>query len=218
MRVVARVMRVHGVRGANDLLVPAVPARDVDPDGDRLVRLVGDDDALTGLLDAGRCSRAGCPVRSCAAALCFARAAARSARRAVAFLRRAQQARGMALLRRQHSVRAGFASFGASTRFGFAHRGAGVSTRSSALASDDDGLVPATPRRISFLLSHCQSNLKSLSHALARPSAPVAISCFARRSPDVLSNSPVACWKRRPSRSRRAVSTCSRRSRSRHVT
>src|SRR5947209_14010133 len=43
-------MHVQGRRGADDLLVPAVPAGAVDPNGDRLVRLVRDDDALTGLL------------------------------------------------------------------------------------------------------------------------------------------------------------------------
>src|SRR5580700_3563150 len=60
-------MCMHGARAAHDLLVTAVPARDVDADGDRLGSLVGDDDALAhpaGALDgsvhgrerlAGRC-------------------------------------------------------------------------------------------------------------------------------------------------------------------
>src|SRR2546423_12171909 len=43
--VVARVVRVQRRRRAHDLLVAAVPAGDLDADGDRLVGLVGDDPA-----------------------------------------------------------------------------------------------------------------------------------------------------------------------------
>ena len=51
--VVALVVRVQRARGAHDLLVAAVAPGDVDPHGDRLVGLVGDDDALARLLLAG---------------------------------------------------------------------------------------------------------------------------------------------------------------------
>src|SRR5271166_836176 len=44
--VVVLVVGVHGARAADDLLVAAVAAGHVDPDRDRLLRLVGDDHAL----------------------------------------------------------------------------------------------------------------------------------------------------------------------------
>src|SRR4030088_1776126 len=44
MRVVVLVVRRQGARAAHDLLVAAVAAGDVDPDGDRLLGLVGDHD------------------------------------------------------------------------------------------------------------------------------------------------------------------------------
>src|SRR6185312_2399782 len=44
--VVVLVVRVHRARAADDLLVAAVAPRDVDPHRDRLLGLVGDDDAL----------------------------------------------------------------------------------------------------------------------------------------------------------------------------
>ena len=47
------VVGVQRARGAHDLLVAAVAPGDVDPHGDRLVGLVGDDDALADLLGAG---------------------------------------------------------------------------------------------------------------------------------------------------------------------
>src|SRR5919204_4478485 len=53
VRVVALVVGVQRARGAHDLLVATVAARHVDPHGDRLVRLVGDDHALARLLPAG---------------------------------------------------------------------------------------------------------------------------------------------------------------------
>src|SRR4051794_437372 len=51
VRVIALVVGVQGVRGAHDLVVAAVAASHVDAHGDRLVGLVGDDYALTDLLD-----------------------------------------------------------------------------------------------------------------------------------------------------------------------
>src|SRR5947209_5283260 len=45
-------MRVQRARGPDDLLVAAVAPGHVDPHGDRLVGLVGDDHALAGLLAA----------------------------------------------------------------------------------------------------------------------------------------------------------------------
>ena len=53
MRIVALIVSVERGGGTNDLVVLAVRALNVNPDGDRLVCLVGDDDALTLLLDPG---------------------------------------------------------------------------------------------------------------------------------------------------------------------
>ena len=83
--------------GADDLLVDAVPARDVDAHGDRLVGLVGDHDALADLRAAGpvlgglgRAGRAGLDAGGLAARLRFA---LRQRRRAAAFLRARRRAR-----------------------------------------------------------------------------------------------------------------------------
>src|SRR5262245_46273841 len=50
---VALVVRVQPARAADDLLVGPVPAGDFDPHRDRLVALVGDDDALAHLRRVG---------------------------------------------------------------------------------------------------------------------------------------------------------------------
>src|SRR3981081_3100417 len=44
------VVGMEGVRGPHDLLVPAMPAGDIDPHSDRLVGAVGHHDALARLL------------------------------------------------------------------------------------------------------------------------------------------------------------------------
>src|SRR5262245_1703055 len=46
---VALIVGVQRPRAADDLLVGRVPADDVDPDGDRFLPLVGDDDPLADL-------------------------------------------------------------------------------------------------------------------------------------------------------------------------
>src|SRR6185295_14307003 len=46
---VALIVCVQGPRAADDLLVGRVTAHDVDPDGDRFLALVGDDDPLADL-------------------------------------------------------------------------------------------------------------------------------------------------------------------------
>src|SRR5579884_3278052 len=53
VRVVGLVVSVQRARRAHDLLVAAVAAGHVDPHRDRLVGLIGDDDALAGLLTTG---------------------------------------------------------------------------------------------------------------------------------------------------------------------
>src|SRR2546421_3228376 len=54
MGVVAFVVGVQGPGGTNDLLVAAVAPGGVDPDRDRLVGPIGNDDSLAHLLDAGQ--------------------------------------------------------------------------------------------------------------------------------------------------------------------
>src|SRR5437763_10317466 len=53
VRIVRLVVSVQRARGAHDLLVAPMAPSHVDAHGDRLVRLVRDDDALAGLLTAG---------------------------------------------------------------------------------------------------------------------------------------------------------------------
>ena len=83
--VVGLVVGVQRLRGAHDLLVAAVAPGDVDPHGDRLVGLVGDDDR-PGAPSAGRrrARAAGVAVRLWASALCLSRTFVRRARRSLA--------------------------------------------------------------------------------------------------------------------------------------
>ena len=166
--------------------------------------------------------------RACPCAL------ARPARRACGLVGALGLALGLALLRRARRARPARAalaararrrrSLGASTSCGSAAGGRRLGLRRSGRRLALGGRRPVLGGRlgaslrassgVSIFVSHCPAppGCTSMSRSRATVSAR-ASSRLARRRPAVLSSSPVACWKRRPNRSRRAVPMCSARSR-----
>ena len=230
--VVGLVVGVQRRRRAHDLLVPAVPAGGVDADGDRLVGLGGDDGArgapcgrpsVPARRSGSRPGRArrrrlAPSPRSAAAATAAAAFALRAQARSAALLgvragglgaldvralararlRGARLAAGAwtgsaARARRQRPRRQPRRS--AAVRVGLGGRRSPRRPRASGVSSGSSAVSSSSAIRSSRC--RCRAGGRRSAPARGRASAP--------RRPAVFSSSPVACWKRRPKSSRRAV-------------